>query len=116
MSSSIIILKQELCVYTFPSYHVCGTLGCNLHAVLLLFLVKNLLEELECLVDDVYGITLTANFSALKVSDSHSIENKLTTESCIIGVEVSVPIFPFTKPLLSVFFSTENTLLFTMMR
>ena len=65
-----------------------------------LFLVKNLLEELECLVDDVYGITLTANFSALKVSDSHSIENKLTTESCIIGVEVSVPIFPFTKPLL----------------
>ena len=81
-----------------------------------LFLVKNLLEELECLVDDVYGITLTANFSALKVSDSHSIENKLTTESCIIGVEVSVPIFPFTKPLLSVFFSTENTLLFTMMR
>jgi hypothetical protein len=62
------------------------------------------------------GITLTANLSALKVSDSHSIKNKLTTESCIIGVEVSVPIFPFTSPLHSVFFSTVNTLLFTMMK
>ncbi|RLM98397.1 hypothetical protein C2845_PM06G21570 [Panicum miliaceum] len=71
-------------------------------------LAKNLLEELECLVDDVYGITLTANLRALKVSDSHSIKNKLTTESCIIGVEVSVPIFPFTSPLHSVFFSTED--------
>lgn len=51
-------------------------------------LVKALLEELECLVEDVYGITLTASLSALEVSDSHSIDNKLTTESCIIEMEV----------------------------
>ncbi|CAN6286216.1 unnamed protein product [Urochloa humidicola] len=46
--------------------------------------VKTLLEELECLVEDVYGLTLTASLSALEVSDSHSIDNKLTTESCIM--------------------------------
>jgi len=43
-----------------------------------------LLEELECLVEDVYEITLTASLSALKVSDSHSIDSKLTTESCMM--------------------------------
>ncbi|CAL4900794.1 unnamed protein product [Urochloa decumbens] len=47
--------------------------------------VKSLLEELECLVEDVYGITVAANLSALKVSDSHSTHNKLITESSIIG-------------------------------
>ncbi|KAK8443704.1 hypothetical protein SEVIR_9G016900v4 [Setaria viridis] len=53
---------------------------------------KALLEELECLVEDVYGITLTASLSALEVSDCHSIDNKLTTESCIIEMEgVSTP-------------------------
>ncbi|KAG2543035.1 uncharacterized protein LOC120692494 isoform X2 [Panicum virgatum] len=46
--------------------------------------VKALLEELECLVEDVYGITLTASLSALKVSDNHSIDSKLTTESCLM--------------------------------
>ncbi|CAL4937020.1 unnamed protein product [Urochloa decumbens] len=46
--------------------------------------VKTLLEELECLVEDVYGITLTASLSALEVSDSHSIDIKLTTEPCIM--------------------------------
>ncbi|XP_025793360.1 uncharacterized protein LOC112874319 isoform X2 [Panicum hallii] len=49
--------------------------------------VKALLEELECLVEDIYGITLTASLSALKVSDSHSIDSKLTTESCIMEEE-----------------------------
>ncbi|RCV40015.1 hypothetical protein SETIT_9G017200v2 [Setaria italica] len=52
--------------------------------------VKALLEELECLVEDVYGITLTASLSALEVSDCHSIDNKLTTESCIIEMEQGV--------------------------
>jgi hypothetical protein len=51
-------------------------------------LAKALLEELECLVEGVYGITLTTSLSALKVSDSHSIGNKLTTESCIMEMEV----------------------------
>ncbi|CAL4920051.1 unnamed protein product [Urochloa decumbens] len=46
--------------------------------------VKALLEELECLVEDVYSITLTASLSALEVSDSHSIDNNLTTEPCIM--------------------------------
>ncbi|KAG2533934.1 uncharacterized protein LOC120691606 isoform X1 [Panicum virgatum] len=46
--------------------------------------VKALLEELECLVEDVHEITLTASLSALKVSDSHSIDSKLTTESCMM--------------------------------
>ncbi|CAN6297099.1 unnamed protein product [Urochloa humidicola] len=46
--------------------------------------VKALVEELECLVEDVYGITLTASLSALEVSDSHSIDNKLTTEPCTV--------------------------------
>ncbi|CAM0146614.1 unnamed protein product [Urochloa decumbens] len=46
--------------------------------------VKTLLEELECHVEDVYGITLTASLSALEVSDSHSIDIKLTTEPCIM--------------------------------
>ncbi|CAL4937019.1 unnamed protein product [Urochloa decumbens] len=49
--------------------------------------VKTLLEELECLVEDVYGITLTASLSALEVSDSHSIDIKLTTEPCIMEEE-----------------------------
>ncbi|RCV17707.1 hypothetical protein SETIT_3G241100v2 [Setaria italica] len=51
--------------------------------------VKTLLEELECLVEDVYAITLTANISALKVSDSHTIDSKLTIDSCIIGEDKS---------------------------
>uniref|UniRef100_K3ZEX8 DUF7795 domain-containing protein n=1 Tax=Setaria italica TaxID=4555 RepID=K3ZEX8_SETIT len=69
--------------------------------------VKTLLEELECLVEDVYAITLTANISALKVSDSHTIDSKLTIDSCIIGVEVSVQTFPFTNHLHSVLFNRE---------
>nr|CAB3492510.1 unnamed protein product [Digitaria exilis] len=48
---------------------------------------KALLEDLECLVEDVYGITLTASFSALKVSDSPSIDSKLTTEPSIMEEE-----------------------------
>ncbi|XP_062212977.1 uncharacterized protein LOC133913751 isoform X2 [Phragmites australis] len=46
--------------------------------------VKTLLEELECLVEDVYGITLTASLSALEVSDSPSIDNKLKNEPCFM--------------------------------
>ncbi|OEL33321.1 hypothetical protein BAE44_0005655 [Dichanthelium oligosanthes] len=38
-------------------------------------------------VENVYGITLTASLSALKVPDSHSINNKLATESCIMEEE-----------------------------
>ncbi|KAF8757471.1 hypothetical protein HU200_010995 [Digitaria exilis] len=45
---------------------------------------KALLEDLECLVEDVYGITLSASFSALEVSDSPSIDSKLTTEPSIM--------------------------------
>ncbi|KAG2533935.1 hypothetical protein PVAP13_9NG020604 [Panicum virgatum] len=52
--------------------------------------VKALLEELECLVEDVHEITLTASLSALKVSDSHSIDSKLTTESCMMEEDKSV--------------------------
>uniref|UniRef100_A0A0A9DPZ1 DUF7795 domain-containing protein n=1 Tax=Arundo donax TaxID=35708 RepID=A0A0A9DPZ1_ARUDO len=48
---------------------------------------KTLLEELECLVKDVYGITLTASLSALKTSDSSSIDNKLNNESCFVEEE-----------------------------
>jgi hypothetical protein len=61
-------------------------------------LVKALLEELECLVEDIYGITLTASLSALKVSDSHSIDSKLTTESCIMEVGSFCPNIPFLVP------------------
>lgn len=81
-----------------PDYHVCGTLDSNDLMFFYFLLVKALLEELECLVEDVYGTTLTASFSALKVSDTHSIDNKLTTESCIMEVEVSVPTFVFLVP------------------
>nr|CAB3497512.1 unnamed protein product [Digitaria exilis] len=48
---------------------------------------KALLEDLECLVEDVYGITLSASFSALEVSDSPSIDSKLTTEPSIMEEE-----------------------------
>ncbi|XP_039831744.1 uncharacterized protein LOC120692494 isoform X3 [Panicum virgatum] len=60
--------------------------GCRLHChdISNINQFKALLEELECLVEDVYGITLTASLSALKVSDNHSIDSKLTTESCLM--------------------------------
>lgn len=44
--------------------------------------VKILLEELECLVENVYGITLTASLSALEVSDSQCLDNMLSTDCC----------------------------------
>ncbi|KAL6909531.1 hypothetical protein ACP4OV_001812 [Aristida adscensionis] len=46
--------------------------------------VKALLEELERLVNGIYGPTLTASLSALEVSDCNSIDNKLASESCFI--------------------------------
>ncbi|CAL4928328.1 unnamed protein product [Urochloa decumbens] len=60
--------------------------GCRLHCqnISNINQFKALLEELECLVEDVYSITLTASLSALEVSDSHSIDNNLTTEPCIM--------------------------------
>ncbi|WVZ61212.1 hypothetical protein U9M48_011123 [Paspalum notatum var. saurae] len=44
--------------------------------------VKILIKEIECLVEDVYGITLTASLSALEVADSHCIENMASTDCC----------------------------------
>ncbi|XP_066366149.1 uncharacterized protein [Miscanthus floridulus] len=44
--------------------------------------VKTLLEELECLVENVYGITLIASLSALEVSDSQCLDNMLSTDCC----------------------------------
>ncbi|KAJ1292763.1 hypothetical protein BS78_01G015300 [Paspalum vaginatum] len=44
--------------------------------------VKTLIKELECLVEDVYGITLTASLSALEVSDSHCAESMPSTDIC----------------------------------
>ncbi|NP_001147378.2 uncharacterized protein LOC100280986 [Zea mays] len=41
---------------------------------------KTLLEELECLVENVYGITLTSSLSALEVSDSHCLDNMPSTD------------------------------------
>ncbi|GJM97211.1 hypothetical protein PR202_ga14120 [Eleusine coracana subsp. coracana] len=45
---------------------------------------KTLLQELECLVKDVHGITLTASLSALEVSESSSTDNELNNESSFI--------------------------------
>eukprot|EP00267_Zea_mays_P041018 XP_008681435.1 uncharacterized protein LOC100273411 isoform X2 [Zea mays] len=46
--------------------------------------VKTLLEELECLVENVYGITLTASLSALEVSDSQCLDSMLSTDRCSV--------------------------------
>lgn len=77
-------------------------------------LVKILLEEFECLVDNVYDITLTASLSALEVSDSQCLDNMLNTDSCFMEVEFSVSTFLFL--VLSVFCSSEKNLLSAMMK
>jgi hypothetical protein len=71
-------------------------------------LVKTLLEELECLVENVYGSTLTASLSALEVSDSQCLDNMLSTDCCSMEVEFSVSIFLFL--VLSVLCSSEKKL------
>jgi hypothetical protein len=67
-----------------------------------------LLEELECLVENVYGSTLTASLSALEVSDSQCLDNMLSTDCCSMEVEFSVSIFLFL--VLSVLCSSEKKL------
>lgn len=75
-----------------------------------------MLEDLECLVEDVYGITLSASFSALEVSDSPSIDSKLTTEPSIMEeVEISALTFVSESLTFSALFIREN-LLFSMMK
>lgn len=46
--------------------------------------VKALLKELQCLVEDAYGIALTANLSALKFSYNHTVDNKMDGDSCFL--------------------------------
>ncbi|CAN6328236.1 unnamed protein product [Urochloa humidicola] len=72
--------------------------------------VKSLLEELECLVKDVYGITLTANLSPLKVSDSHNTDNELITESSIIWEDKSADQLDSDVLLVSVMVIVRNML------
>ncbi|KAF8765418.1 hypothetical protein HU200_008563 [Digitaria exilis] len=49
--------------------------------------VKTLLQELECLVKDAHGITLTTTLNALEVSESYLTDNELNNESCFIEHE-----------------------------
>jgi hypothetical protein len=49
-----------------------------------------LLEELQCLVEDAYATTLTANLSATQVSDYSVADNKMNHEYHFIEVEASV--------------------------
>ncbi|XP_062214022.1 uncharacterized protein LOC133915038 isoform X2 [Phragmites australis] len=51
--------------------------------------VKTLLEELECLVKDVHGVTQTASLSALETLDNPSIDNKLNNETCFMEEDKS---------------------------
>jgi hypothetical protein len=51
-----------------------------------------LIQELECLVEDVHGITLTASLSFLEVSESSSSDNELNNESCFSEVKSLFPV------------------------
>ncbi|XP_066350987.1 uncharacterized protein [Miscanthus floridulus] len=74
------ILKSN-CTVRMRSYIEAG---CRLHCqnISNINQLKTLLEELECLVENVYGITLTASLSALGVSDSQCLDNMLSTDCC----------------------------------
>lgn len=43
--------------------------------------VNALLEELQCLVEDAYDATLTANLRAIEVADERTADNKMNDES-----------------------------------
>ncbi|XP_066364554.1 uncharacterized protein [Miscanthus floridulus] len=74
------ILKSN-CTVRMRSYIEAG---CRLHCqnISNINQLKTLLEELECLVENVYGMTLTASLSALGVSDSQCLDNMLSTDCC----------------------------------
>lgn len=85
--------------YHVSFYYICETLIDLLFFYLLQ--VKTLIQELECLVKDVYGITLTASLNALEVSESSSVDNYLKNESCFQEVKSLFPVLTFLLHLLA---------------